>query len=206
MPQASTGPFTAWEDGPYFGNGLVGGLFTYVFEQVSPSTVVMQIGRTDVWDQRKNTSVGYYHGGLLQERLPIGQFELVRHLVLPLRGALRCTMQRSWPPSPSDGEGNLTLRALAPHTEAEVLIVEMNATTASLLQSIVNPASSCSRYMKFVPAISESTRHGPPKDYQPNPPAVCSVGCSSACAGGAKCTSGEYSPGCFHRRQEGWLQ
>ena len=199
----SASPPTEWEDGPFFGNGLVGGLFTYASSNITAAnTIIMQIGRTDVWDQRKNTSKGYYHGGALfnQERLPIGQFEL----------SLPAGVGATWRMALHDAEvtarlvlpgttGNLSIRALAPHTEAEGLVVELNATTPSLLQSIVNPTarSSCSTAMKFILAVSESTRQGPPKDYQPNPPAVCSAGCGDVCGGGARCASGADSPGCF---------
>ena len=79
VPSTVGAPFDQWEDGPFFGNGLVGGLFLYTKSGSNSSeTIAMQIGRVDVWDQRKPSSEGYYHGGDLfnKERLPIGQFEM----------------------------------------------------------------------------------------------------------------------------------
>ena len=85
--------------------------------------------------------------------------------------------------------GNLSLRALAPHTEAAALVLEVNASSPALLRQLVDPrtAADCAlTQFRFVPARSASMRHGPPSDYQPNPPPLCSAkACAGACGGGA---------------------
>ena len=191
VPSAVGAPFEAWEDGPFFGNGLVGGLFVYSkSESNSSDTIAMQIGRVDVWDQRQKGSKGYYHGGDLfnKERLPIGQFELRLPAGAKAEWRMRLhdaevTANISLP----GGAGNLTLRALAPHTEATALVLEVNASSSALLRQLVDPPDCAATQFKFVPAKSESMR-GAPTGYQPNPPPVCSSSCAGTC--GNNCSSG----------------
>ena len=197
VPSTVGAPFDQWEDGPFFGNGLVGGLFLYTKSGSNSSeTIAMQIGRVDVWDQRKPSSEGYYHGGDLfnKERLPIGQFEMTLPAGAKTEWRTRLhdaevAAQIALP----GGAGNLSVRALAPHTEAAALVLEVNASSAALLQRLVNPSTDADctvTQFRFVPAKSESMR-GPPADYKPNPPPVCSQACAGSCGGRTDiCSSG----------------
>ena len=55
------GWFDQWQEGPFFGNGLVGGLFRFN-SSAAGSDLRMDLGRTDVWDRRKPGTPGYING------------------------------------------------------------------------------------------------------------------------------------------------
>ena len=171
VPSTSTAPFTKWEDGPFFGNGLVGGLFLYATASGAAhasDTIAMQVGRVDVWDQRHAGSAGWSSKGDLynKERLPIGQFEL----------SLPAGSSATWRTSLHNAEvtakvilagdgGSLSLRALAPHGEAAGMILELNTSSAALLEAISDPetdAACGTMNFSFAPAVSEWTP-GPQK-------------------------------------------
>lgn len=164
-------PWTDWVDGPFVGNGLVGGLFRFDKASLAGPRSVLRfdLGRVDVWDRRVKGGPGYSDAGALynKPRLPIGHMEIT----LPgsatnVTGEFRIDLYRAevraqlrWP-----GGMSLSLRALAPYTEASGLVLEVNHTGGEA------PA------VAFVPEPSASTR-GHASGYLPNPaPIVGSVG------------------------------
>ena len=136
--------WTRWEDGPFVGNGLVGGLVRFN-TSAGRTALRIDLGRSGVWDRRSAASPpGVFSGSALfdRPRLPIGHLELELPTANLSNGsAFRIDMFRAeavasihtlcsqavphfhWPSLAA----SLDLRLVAPHGVAAGLVLELNS-------------------------------------------------------------------------------
>ena len=84
-------PWSDWMDGPFVGNGLVGGLFRFNDSDPTGRTLRYDLGRTDLWDRRVPGGPGYSSGGdlYMKPRLPLGEHPRYGNTVLAASAACR---------------------------------------------------------------------------------------------------------------------
>jgi hypothetical protein len=174
--------FTKWQDGPFFGNGLVGGLFRFE----NSTSLRMDLGRTDVWDRRTPGTPGYIEGAgdlYMRPRLPVGHLQITTPpncswsfrtelFTAEIVANVSCsggpiTQLRAFAPSEANGRTGMVLEVINPAPDRQ-----------SSSSSSASPSVLPQEAFIFVAEESETTRHGPPKGYEPNPPAL-----QKACAG-----------------------
>jgi hypothetical protein len=177
--------FTKWQDGPFFGNGLVGGLFRFE----NSTSLRMDLGRTDVWDRRTHGTPGYIEGAgdlYMRPRLPVGHLQITTPpncswsfrtelLAAEIVANVSCsggpiTQLRAFAPSEANGRTGMVLEVINPAPDRQ--------SSSSPSSPSASPSVLPQEAFVFVAEESETTRHGPPKGYKPNPPAL-----QKACAG-----------------------
>jgi hypothetical protein len=165
--------FTAWQDGPFFGNGLVGGLFRFE----NSSSLRMDVGRTDVWDRRKPGTPGYINGAgnlYMRPRLPVGHFLIT--------APPNCSWVFRTELLAAEIVVNISCAVGGPTTQLKVFAPSEANERSGIVLEVVHSASAAPLLPKeaftFVAEESKTTRHGAPKGYEPNPPAQRKV-----CAG-----------------------
>ena len=163
--------FLAWEDGPFFGNGLVGGILRLNSTDPANPFFHIDVGRSDVWDQRRAGRGGYVPGlpgdGTLfmRPRLPIG------HIHVDLPGTIEAinittdlhsaTVSGSVVCKGENGTHNIMVQLYAVHPLDSAMVMRFEA-------------ESWQAEPYFVADISQSARGAPP-GYKPNPPAESGV-------------------------------
>lgn len=153
-----------WEDGPFLGNGLLGSL---IMMQVLPSgqqSLLVQLGRSDVWDRRTNGSQFSVDNMLWDRpRLP-----LAHYILSPAGNITGGTMRLHLLNATLNGIVNTTAGTLVfsmyVHATQNVIVARVNATGGEMNAwkwTLVSEAAVATRSAT------------PPSNYVDNPPAVC---------------------------------
>lgn len=154
----------AWEDSAFFGNGLTGGLLRN--DPVLWNTsLLLEVGRTDVWDRRAPGS-RYATGGVMYDRprLPVGWARLsVTGGGVITGGVTRVHLHNATISGTLNTTAGVVTFALYAHYTQLALLVAWNASAPGLGLGVA-----------FFPDPGNTTRQNPPASYVPNPPPDCS--------------------------------
>jgi alpha-L-fucosidase 2 len=172
---STTNLATAWEDSAFFGNGLTGGLLRN--DPVLWNTsLLLEVGRTDVWDRRAPGS-RYAVGGVMYDRprLPVGWARLTATGGGVITGGTtRVHLHNATITGVLNTTAGSVAFALYAHYSSLAIIVAWNATGGGVGLEVA-----------FFPDPGNSTRQNPPPSYVPNPPPECSSSSSSSAGAGA---------------------
>ena len=163
---------TAWEDSAFFGNGLLGGLLRN--DAAAPNTtLLLDVGRTDVWDRRAPGSAHATGDAMFDRpRLPVGVVRLATVGAI-LGGAVRVHLHNASLTGQLNTTAGVVTFALYAHYTRLALLLAWNSSAAGEGLAV-----------SFTPLPGDSTRPGPPPSYVPNPPPSCSGGDGGGAGGG----------------------
>ena len=161
-----------WEDSAFIGNGLVGALLR-VDQRAPTTTLLLDIGRTDVWDRRAPGSPAAT-GNLMfdRPRLPVGVLRLACAGNISAGGFRVHLWNGTVTGELRTALGNVSFALYAHYTRLP-LLVQWNATGGEAPDAATGAGGLS---ISFTPTPGNSTRGSPPPSYVDNPLPVCTGG------------------------------
>ena len=162
----------AWEDSAFIGNGLVGSLLR-VDQRAPFTTLLLDVGRTDVWDRRVQGSPSATGSMPFDRpRLPVGILRIACAGNITA-GGFRLHLHNGTISGALNTTAGTLRFVLYTHYVRLPLSVQWNATGLE----VPNPVTGAGGVsISFTPTPGNSTRSSPPPSYRDNPPPTCAGG------------------------------